>query len=764
MTAPPVLAAALADRYRLDRALGEGGMATVWRARDLRHDRDVALKVLRADLGEALGRERFLREIRLAASLTHPHILPLHDSGDADGTLWFTMPLMSGDTLRDRMAAGPLPVDEVLRLAGEVADALDYAHRRDIVHRDIKPENILLHEGHAVVADFGIGKAMAAASAQPARTAVYTQVGVTVGTPTYMSPEQAAGEEVDGRSDLFALGCVLYEMLTGEVAFDGPTVQATLARRFVHTPPPVQSVRPDVPPALAALVDRLLAKDAAERVATGAHVVQALRTPVAVAAAAPGAPPAGAPAPRAHVERSVVVLPFVNVSPDADTEYFSDGLTDELIADLSRVQALRVISRTTAMTYKGTTQPLRAIGESLGVAWALTGSVRRAGNALRISAQLVDVGRDAPRWAEKYDGTLDDVFDVQERVSRAIVSALDVVLSPQESARLAERPLQDVRAFELCLKAREALASYDVARAAPLLERAIGIAGRVPVLRALETMIGVMQLRTGASRDPALIASIEREARALIAEAPDFAQGHALLGYLAYETGDQVTAVRSLRRAFALDPADADIRFFLGIAGQAGGQPDVRAGLAWQALDPLSPLAHILVAANTWWTGRFGDGLGAMEEAVRLAPAGLIFRWGLGNHYALMGRFDDAMRQATWLQDNAPHFPYTPTLRGLVLGATGRRDEAVAVLDTIDMETLDHHHLFHLAESYAAAGADDRAVAYTDRAVRMGFTGIADYCEQWSPFHVGLRERDDFRAVLAHARAQAARFTAAVAA
>jgi tetratricopeptide (TPR) repeat protein len=187
----------------------------------------------------------------------------------------------------------------------------------------------------------------------------------------------------------------------------------------------------------------------------------------------------------------------------------------------------------------------------------------------------------------------------------------------------------------------------------------------------------------------------------------------------------------------------------------------VRAGLAWQALDPLSPLAHILVAANTWWTGRCTDGTGAMEAAVRLALAGLIFRWGLGNHYAQLGRFDDAMRQANRPQDNAPHFPTSQTLRGLVLGATGRTDEAIALLDTIDMASLDHLHLFHLAESYSAAGVEDHAIELTNRAVGKGFTGIADYCERWSPFHVGLRGRIDFAPVIARARALAAAFTTA---
>src|SRR6478672_5981485 len=217
--APAALVEALADRYRVDRQLGAGGMETVYLAHDHKHDREVAIKVLRPDLAETLGRERFLREIQLAAHLNHPNILPLYDSGDANGCMYFVMPVMEGQTLRDRLSSGsPLPVDEAVRIAVEVADALDYAHRNDVVHRDIKPENILLHEGHAVVADFGIGKAVMAATNE---SSTFTQVGVTLGTPAYMSPEQAAGEEVDGRSDLFALGCVMYEMLTGDVAFTG---------------------------------------------------------------------------------------------------------------------------------------------------------------------------------------------------------------------------------------------------------------------------------------------------------------------------------------------------------------------------------------------------------------------------------------------------------------------------------------------------------------------------------------------------------------
>ena len=315
-------------------------MATIYLAHDHKHGREVAIKVLRPDLAETLGRERFLREIQLAARLNHPNILPLYDSGEASGCLYFVMPVMAGQTLRDRLSSGPpLSVDEAVRIGMEVADALDYAHRHDIVHRDIKPENILLHEGHAVVADFGIGKALVAASS--ATGVMFTQAGVTVGTPAYMSPEQATGGDLDGRSDLFALGCVMYEMLTGEIAFTGPSAHAVISRRFAYSPPPITDSHPEIPAVVGETVSRLLQPSADDRFASGAHVVAALRgqqTPaVATASVAPD---------RARRDSSIAVLPFTNLSADPDNQYFSDGLTEELITDLSGVKALHVISRT----------------------------------------------------------------------------------------------------------------------------------------------------------------------------------------------------------------------------------------------------------------------------------------------------------------------------------------------------------------------------------------------------------------------------------
>ena len=266
------LAAGLAGRYDLERELGQGGMAVVFLARDLRHDRKVALKVLRPDLSAAIGAERFLREIKMAAGLTHPHILPVYDSGEAGGLLFYVMPNMEGRSLRERLERErQLPLPEALTITREVASALDYAHRHQVVHRDIKPENILLHEGSAMVADFGIGKALSSADAS------LTQTGMVVGTPTYMSPEQASGApDVDGRGDLYSLACVLFEMLTGEPPFTGATAQAIIAKRFISPIPKVRVTR-DVPEAVDDALTRALARTPVDRFTTAAQFVDALR-------------------------------------------------------------------------------------------------------------------------------------------------------------------------------------------------------------------------------------------------------------------------------------------------------------------------------------------------------------------------------------------------------------------------------------------------------------------------------------------------------
>ena len=473
------LKTALADRYAIERELGAGGMATVYLAEDIKHHRPVAVKVLRPELAAVLGAERFLRETEVTANLHHPHILPLYDSGEADGFLYYVMPFVEGESLRDRLnREKQLPLDDALQFAREVADALSYAHSHDVVHRDIKPENILLEAGHAVIADFGIARAVTAAGGER-----LTETGVSVGTPHYMSPEQAAGgRDLDGRSDIYSLGCVLYEMLGGQPPFTGVTVESIVSQHMTAEPAPVTQVRPAVSAEVVSTLNRMLAKTPADRYSTGAQVAAAL-TPSAVATAqeaTPGIPvrrmaiygvaaivvvlgalwflsrtlgPSAADA-EAEVPR-IVVLPFENLG-SPDDEYFADGMTEEITSRLAQVGGLGVIGRTSAMQYKGAGKPVRTIGVELDVDYVLEGTVRwsvEGGESrVRITPQLIRVSDETHVWTERYDAVLADIFAVQGEIAGKVVAALGSALGEGVTLAEAALPTTNLEAYEQYLR------------------------------------------------------------------------------------------------------------------------------------------------------------------------------------------------------------------------------------------------------------------------------------------------------------------------
>ena len=397
---PSALSDALKGRYTLGRKLGEGGMATVYLAEDCRHQRPVALKVLNRERSAALGAERFEREIKLLAHLRHPFILPLHDSGEAAGELYFVMPYIDGESLGARMQRdGPLSLDDTIRIVRQLADALDYAHAEGVVHRDIKPENILLsRHGHALLADFGIARG---ARLQNAGAAL-TQVGLVVGTAAYMSPEQALSEDtVDGRADIYSLACVVYEMLAGRPPFVGTTAMAVVAQHVGTGAPSLVGVRSDVTSSAAAAVARALDKDPRERFATATAFADALRSSDAQVSSAPSSLTSS---PRL----SIAVLPIANRSADPETEFFSDGITEELINALAKVEGLRVVSRTSTFAFKGGSVPVGEIGSRLNVGFVLEASVRRALDRLRVTARLIGVAEDSTVWSETYERKLED--------------------------------------------------------------------------------------------------------------------------------------------------------------------------------------------------------------------------------------------------------------------------------------------------------------------------------------------------------------------
>ena len=408
---PALLRDALAGAYTLDRELGQGGMATVYLAQDCRHERPVALKVLNREKSAALGAERFEREIKLLARLRHPFVLPLHDSGEAAGELYFVMPYIDGESLRTRLQReGPLSLDDTVKIVRQVADALDYAHGEGVVHRDVKPGNILLsRHGHALLADFGIARG---ALLTPDAPGTLTQVGSAVGTAAYMSPEQALGEEgIDGRTDVYSLGCVVYEMLAGRPPFVGATALSLVAQHVGTKAPDLASLRNDLPDSAASAVARALEKDPRARFPTATAFAEALLT----ADARPRkAPPALVSAPRF----SIAVLPIANRSPDPETEFCSDGMTEELINALAKVEGLRVVSRTSNFAFKGGNVPVGEIGTRLNVGFVLEASVRRALNRLRVTTRLVEVVDDSTVWSETYERQLEDVFAVQDEITR----------------------------------------------------------------------------------------------------------------------------------------------------------------------------------------------------------------------------------------------------------------------------------------------------------------------------------------------------------
>ncbi len=730
---------ALAARYRVDRELGAGGMATVYLASDLRHEREVAIKVLHTDIAGALGHDRFIREIKLAASLTHPHILPLYDSGECAGILFFVMPVMRGQTLRERLQEdGRMSVDVATRLADEVADALAYAHRQGIVHRDIKPENILLHEGHALIADFGIGKALAAARA----TSTLTQVGMMIGTPAYMSPEQAAGEELDGRSDLFALGCVMYEMLTGEAAFSAPTAAALIARRFIQVPPSVRTSRAEVSRALASLVTQLLAREAVDRPASASDVVTQLRavsSPQTIAVRAP-----------AVAKNTIAVLPFLNMSENAENEYFSDGLTEEIITDLSSIHALRVTSRTSSAQHKGSTKSPREIGVMLDVHYLLTGSVRRAGNALRIAAQLVDSTDDRQLWGEKFSGTMDDVFDLQERVSREIVAALGITLNAEEDRRLGARGIVSARAYELYLETRAEIRNTYAAnnRWVELLDQAVAIEGNTPTLRGLR-LWGEVSLQKIGLGSPEKLAAIDAQSRALINDAPDGPWGYAALAYANIEHGEMGQAITWFQEALKRDPSDADSWFWyiaaLGYSGMLAEAAEAIKEL--ETRDPLAPQTWIIGAIILIFGGTAEPALLAIQRALDANPNDLFARWDLAYVYMMQRDTERAQPHVDWMMQTAPDVPYVVQANALQRVLKGDHAGGLAALDGLDLSAFDGHLTFHFTEIFALTGNIESAMENLATAVQKGFSPV-DFIAKHCPLIEPLRTHPGFAAIV----------------
>ncbi|MEO7963602.1 MAG: protein kinase [Gemmatimonadaceae bacterium] len=705
------LTISLGATFVLERELGGGGMSRVFVAHDAALDRSVVVKVLLPELLHGVSVDRFKREIAVAARLQHPHIVPLLSAGETDGLPYYCMPFIEGESLRSRLVrTGELPIIDAVRVLRDVASALAYAHGKGVVHRDIKPENILLTAQHAVVTDFGVAKALSAATESGAGSAGLTSVGIALGTPAYMAPEQAAADpSVDHRADIYAWGIVAYEVLTGRPPFAGRSAMAQMAAHFNELPESIGSRRSTISPALAALVMQCLQKHPADRPQRTDEILRALDG-VAILS---GETVLAAPRPAA-----MAVLPIVNTSGDPENEHFSDGLTDELIGALGKVESITVTGRTSSFALKGKGLDIRTIAEKLHVTSVLEGSVRRAGNRLKVSVQLVNADGTVI-WSDRYDRQLEDVFAVQEEIAQAVVRALEVRLTPVQGP-LVRRPTSDLTAYDLYLKGRfyrRRVAPNDLRRAIEYFEQAI----------ALDPAFALAYAWLGHSH-MLLVVFASRPAREELPRALAFtskavklddtlADAHWTLAEVLMNSRDWTGAEREFKRALALDPVNVDALhmyglFLLALRRDADAATELARALA---VDPL--LSEVSASLGRLYMSlqQPERALSYLHEAVELAPYSVYANTQMGRALLQQGKHDEAI--AAMQRAAASGDASSKAYLAYALAVSNRRAEAMAVLGPL-VASDEHEYVLRsiVALAYLGLGETDSAFRWLERA------------------------------------------------
>ena len=722
------------SHYKILEHLGSGATGIVCKAEDLVLHRLVALKSLTpAMLADPTQKHSLLLEARAASVLDHPNICSIHHIEELpDGQIILVMGYYEGETLADKIDRAPLDLATACDLASQLLSGLHHAHEHGIIHRDIKPSNLIISPRDQLkIVDFGLAK-------RPNAGQALTETGIIVGTVSYMAPEQVLCKQVDHRTDLWGCGVVLYEMLSGKLPFPGDTPYAVFDGILKSDAPSILEHRPNLPVAIHDILERALAKAPAHRFQNANEFIAALQS----FSSKPYDSIRSVSLGRLFVdqqrlessEASVLVLPFTSMEPNSGADYFCDGLTDEIITDLSSVRSLRIICRTSAMRLKGTTDPPQKVARDLNVRYVLEGSVRlnnkalTADNSIRVTAQLVDPESHSLLWAQKYTGALDDVFAIQENISHQIVAALKIHLSPAEDKQMLERPLPDADAYRYYLMAKHEILNYSreaLDRALEYLEKGEALVGKNVLLLSAKGQVYWQFVNAGISSDPEYLV----KARACADEAfrldPKSPHAFRLLGLISVQEGEAQKAVKLLKRAIVADPNDSDTLAWYsaicGLSGKAAAAQPIAARIL--EIDPLTPVYRFVPGLLSLMAGEFSDALPSFDEAIRLDPNNAMLLWCRGQVLTLIGLSDEAIAQFRAIQKLHPD-QFFSNLGSLMQAAIAGDHAAASLIATDELKQIagcDPHYSWAMAQCYSLLNDGPAALQWLETAMDRGF-------------------------------------------
>ena len=744
--------------YRIEGVLGAGGMGVVYRAFDTKLQRPVAIKLVGDKRPAADAGSQLLREARNACALSHPNVCTIYEVGETDDQSYIVMELVDGRPLRDVIPPDGLPPETVGLYGTQIADALGHAHDRGVIHRDLKSANVMVSsDGRTKVLDFGIAMRL---PDQALETLTASQVsladaGTVGGTLPYIAPEVLAGETPGTHSDVWSLGVLLHELASGRLPFRGDTT-FELAAAILHMPPPPLPTR--VPATLRAIIQRCLAKEPDVRYRRAGEVSVALEMlksgvlEVPTGALRATEPPTG--------PRSVLVLPFANLAAGNEDDYFADGLTDEIIADLSNVRSLRVISRTSSMKLKGVVHDIPRFARDLNVQYVLEGSLRRAGNGLRVNATLIDARTASPVWGQKYRGTLDDVFAIQETLSRSIVEALKLKLTTEEEKRLAERPITDVQAYESYLKAKQEMLRFSkdaLDRALAYLEKSEQAVGDNILLTSAKGQVYWQYINAGITADMAYLQKARACGDRILEMDADSEHGHRLLGLIAVHEGNIREAVTRLKRALARDSNDVDTLLWVSLIYGFMGKSSSAAALTETLLmiDPLTPMHQIVPGMLALMEGRFETALRPFIEHQSANLDNPVVRLSFGQILALNDRLEEAYDVFDALDKDMPGTLFAAVGRFYQWALQGDRQRALEAVspELREAARADLQYSWMMAQCCALVGELDESLDWLEQAVGRGFINYP-LLSSLDPFLAGLRDHDRFQPLMEEVRQQ----------